>query len=995
MAAANIVCPKCGTSTAPGVPRCPRCTSPLDSDATINFAAEPTLDVSSQPTADLSEGDRTRSISDTDMALTRAKTWASVSASDSSGLVSPGSVIGDRYEIIRTLGEGGMGAVYEARDREVDRTVALKVIKPELASNQGILQMFKQELVLARQVTHQNVIRIYDLGLAGGLRFITMQFVEGQDLKSLLTEKGKLTPEEATEIMVQTCAGLDAAHKQNVVHRDLKPQNIMIDKQGNALVMDFGLALDTATSNTDGILMGTPQYMSPEQARREEVDARSDLFSVGVVFYSLLTGSLPVDAPTLKAALKQRATEQIPPPIEKDPTIPKALNDVIVKCIALDRDNRYQSAAEVIYDLQVWQGVIVPSNTKRWKQATAGVAVLLVATVGFITFTILRRPVPAPKPVTLLVADFANHTGEKVLDGTLEPLFVTNMEGASFINAYNRGQARQEASQMRPGASVLNEDLARLVAVRDGLNVVISGDIAKSGDAYSITAKAVDAVTGKPLADSQARAASKEKLASALVQLAQPLRKALGDRTPSSSGVEAAETFSAASLEAAQDYSLGQEAQFQGKYDEAMEYFKKAVALDPNMGRAYSGMGVIYRNRGARIEAEQNLKIALSKIGNMSQRERYRTRGAYYVTIGNYEKAADEYKTLLSQFPADNVGHANLSICDLYARNLTAAIDEGRKAVEIYPQNVNQRNNLASYLMYAGKLDEAVREADKVLKVNPNFERAYVVKALAALAGGKPEEAAAEYEKAGKVSARGASYRSIGLADLAMFEGRTADAIVLLQEGIKVDLAGQRNEWMAEKQVALAQALLMEGKRPAAAVAAGRAVEATKEVGLHFLAARVFVEAGQEAKARAEAQDLARKFESEPQAYAKLIEGELALKKGNAREAVQFMQEARKLGDLWIGRYDLGRAYLAGEAYTEADSEFDACLRRRGEAASLFVDVMPTYSYLPPLYYYIGRAQEGLSSPSATETYKKFLAIKAKAAGDPMVADARKRIAGK
>ncbi|MGH9595094.1 MAG: tetratricopeptide repeat protein, partial [Bryobacteraceae bacterium] len=357
-----------------------------------------------------------------------------------------------------------------------------------------------------------------------------------------------------------------------------------------------------------------------------------------------------------------------------------------------------------------------------------------------------------------------------MLDGTLEPLLGEAMDGASFIYNYPRSQARAEAGQVQPGATSLDEKLARLVAVREGLNVVVSGAISKAGSGYAVSLKAVDPVTGNTVAQSQIKAPSKEKLLASLASLAQPIRKALGDRTPAAKQAEAAETFTASSLEAAHAYSQGQDAQFAGKYDEAAKDYQQAVNLDPDMARAYSGIGVVYRNQGDLDKAEEYLKLAMSKPG-MSPREAYRTRGAMYITKGSFEKAVDEYTTLLKQFPADNVGHANVAIAYLYLRNLPRAVEEGRKAIEIYPKNVAQRNNLAAYLLYSGKFDEAAKEADEVLKLNPAFERAYVAKALGALASGNVDQASAFYEQVGKVSARGLSYRSLGLADIALFQG--------------------------------------------------------------------------------------------------------------------------------------------------------------------------------------------------------------------------------
>src|SRR5579863_2872885 len=276
-----------------GAQNSPKSTTPLDPDATApgipaNSMAIP-ADWSVPPTSQ-SVADARRSVSS----------------------LSPGSMLGNRYQIIKILGEGGMGAVYQARDTELERTVALKVIRPELAGQPEILQRFKQELILARKITHRNVIRIFDLGEASGVKFITMEFIEGHDLKSELTKEKKLAPERAVEVMQQVCLALEAAHSEGVVHRDLKPQNIMLDNKGRASVMDFGIArsLEFGGMTQTGSLIGTPEYMSPEQVRGAHVDARSDIFTFGIIFQEILTGTPPYQAETAMASMFKRTTER-------------------------------------------------------------------------------------------------------------------------------------------------------------------------------------------------------------------------------------------------------------------------------------------------------------------------------------------------------------------------------------------------------------------------------------------------------------------------------------------------------------------------------------------------------------------------------------------------------------------------------------------------------------------------------------------------------------
>ncbi len=290
MAANAMECPQCHSDNPSTAVRCVKCDTPFAFDA-MTMAATPSA-ISTGPAASVPRG------------------WSlpSDAAGASGSALSPGTVLGIRYEIVQLLGQGGMGAVYKARDLELDRLVALKVIRPEMAVNPEILRRFKQELILARQITHRNVIRIFDLGEADGIKFITMEYIEGQDLKSLMTEKGKLSFEETAGIIEQVCLALEAAHAEGVVHRDLKPQNIMIDKQGKAAVMDFGIArsMEPGGMTQTGMLVGTPDYMSPEQVMGEHVDARSDLFTLGVILYELLTGSIPYKADTTQGAMYKR-----------------------------------------------------------------------------------------------------------------------------------------------------------------------------------------------------------------------------------------------------------------------------------------------------------------------------------------------------------------------------------------------------------------------------------------------------------------------------------------------------------------------------------------------------------------------------------------------------------------------------------------------------------------------------------------------------------------
>ncbi|MEO8025412.1 MAG: tetratricopeptide repeat protein, partial [Bryobacteraceae bacterium] len=485
---------------------------------------------------------------------------------------------------------------------------------------------------------------------------------------------------------------------------------------------------------------------------------------------------------------------------------------------------------------------------------------------------------------------------------------------------------------------------------------------------------------------------TKEALLASMTGLARPIRKSLGD-TPVSNKLENPETFTAGSLDAAHSYSRGQEAQLSGKYDDAIKYYSAAIAADPNFGRAYSGLGVVYRNLGQREEAEKYLKLALSKIGQMGERERYRTRGAYYVLGGKFTKAQEEYAALVKQFPSDSAGHANLAIAYLYLRNLPQALEEGKKAVEIYPKNVGQNLNVALYSLYGGDFEGAIRQATETLALNPKFDRAVLVQSLAEMALGKIDKAQASYENMASLSPRGAAAANLGLADALLYGGRTTDAIELLRKGIAADTENKNRNGAIKKNLALASAYLIKGNKASAITACDQAVALGGDENHQLAAAMLYLEAGQPAKARALKAALGQRLETIPQAYAKLIEAEDLARGGKPAEAIQIFQEARQMVDTWIGHFLLGRTYLDAKAFAEADSEFDTCWKRRGEATDLYFDYGPTTRYLPIVLYYQGRSREGLGSPAAAESYKAFLDARAKSEPDAQVRDARKRSA--
>jgi eukaryotic-like serine/threonine-protein kinase len=730
--------------------------------------------------------------------------------------------------------------------------------------------------------------------------------------------------------------------------------------------------------------------MSPEQARAEKLGVRSDLFTVGLILYELTTGHLPPRPAGLKDMLAERGIKQIPPPIEADPQMPRALNDIITRCIQLDPAERYQSTEALIQDLETWLGIRKP-HASNWKILSA-LAALIVLLAGSLLYSLRpRTSAGAHSPVKILVSDFSNQTGNPVLDGTLEPMLSTALEGASFITTYKRGDARKTLSKLS-GSTKLDENSARLIAQREGVGVVVAGSIQRDGSKYAVSARVIDARTNKVIDGESATASTPEELNRAVARIAAGFRKALGDATPKSAQLAAAETFSSQSLEASQQYALAQELQWQGKWDAALEAYRRSTELDPGLGRAYAGMAVILANTGRKQDAENNFKLAMSKIDRMTDREKYRTRGAYYLMERDYEKAIEQFKALEKQFPADSAGIGNLALADFYARNMSGAVDEERRVVALYPDNVLYLNNYGLFAMYAGDFDTAIHESERLLKLNPGFEKAYICLGISQLAQGDETAAAETYSKVAPLSAWGASDSAVGLADMALYQGRPADALSILEAPARADLGANDASRAAAKYVMQAQAWLMKGQSTKAVAAAERASNGSTDESLLYPAAMIFLEAGNSDKALELSQKLSQRLEPDPGAYAKLIEAEVQMTRKDYRGAVRTFQDAQKIADTWLGHFGLGRAYLQAGAFTEADTEFDACLKRRGEATAVFLDDEPSWRYFAPVNYYLGRAREGLRSPGAAEAYQSYLKIREKSANDPLATDAKRRL---
>ena len=623
--------------------------------------------------------------------------------------------------------------------------------------------------------------------------------------------------------------------------------------------------------------------------------------------------------------------------------------------------------------------------------------VLMVLTAAGIALYLRMRPQPGKvsghTPVSVLVADFQNNTGDSLFDNTLEPMFNVALEGASFINGFNRGSARKVAGDLAHSAGVLDEQTSRLVAAKEGIAAIVTGSLSKHGSGYSLSVKAIDALSGKTLASDSVNTASKDALLLEVPKLAVPIRRALGDTTPPSVQLTAMiGTFSTDNIEAVHQYSVGEERLFQGKWDDALQSFSKATQLDPNFSPAYAGMAAASGNLGQLDAAEKYAKLAMVHVDRMTERERYRVRGNYYIWTENWQGCVEEYSELIKQFPVDNIGHSNLAACYARMLDMPKAMEAARQGLEIAPNNILARMNFALYACYASDFKSCERGAKEVLKLNPKYEEGFLVLAYSQLGQGLLPQASDAYQKLEKLSAYGASLAASGFGDLSLYRGDFREGAQFLEKGAAQDLAAANRDAAADKLIMLSYANLLRGEKAAAVSAAERALANSKSVKIRFLAARTFVETGELAKARDLAVSLTSEIQKSPHVYAKLILGEAALEEHDTNQAIELFNEAKERNDTWLGRFDLGRAYLEAGAFTEADAEFERCIQRRGEVLELFMDDVPTYSYLPPVYYYQGRDRQGLKSPDFDKFYRTYLDIRGQSTQDPLVADIRKQL---
>jgi serine/threonine protein kinase/Tfp pilus assembly protein PilF len=789
--------------------------------------------------------------------------------------LSRGAVFANRYEIIEELGRGGMGRLYRVLDIKINQEVAMKILRPEISRDQETIDRFSNELRLARQVAHKNVCRMYHLGEFEETHFIIMEFIPGQDLQSMIKMTKQLSTETAISIAKQINEGLAEAHRLGVIHRDLKPGNVMIDREGNARILDFGIArsLESRGITKSGQLIGTPEYMSPEQAQDTGVDQRSDIYSLGIILYEMLTGKVPFTGDTPISITIKHIEEMPKSPKTMAPQIPDILDQLIMKCLAKNKEYRYKTAGEMNKELKEIQESIkdtkkIPKMQKpgTFKEFTRPFGLpkyffpFLVLILAAALVLVIWKPwsgrqgVPAPteKP-SLAILYFKNNTGDATLDHwrtALSDLLITDLSQSQYLQVLSGENMFDILDQLNQlDATTYSSDLIRDLARRGGVENVLVGNYTKAGNMFRINVTLQDANSGELIGSESVQGTGERSFYSMVDELTRRVKEnfQIPDEIVAADIDEQVGQITTSSPEALRLFTEGSEYIRQADYGCAIQSLEAATEIDPEFAMAYEAIATAYNNLGYTSEAREYFQKAFEFSERVSERELYQIRGEYFrSTEETLGQAIEAYERLLVLYPED--GDANNRLGLIYR-----SIEEWDKAIERYEICIEKRYdrfffyvNAAETFMAKGMYERAGHilelyldeyedeawihgsyavnylcqrqfefahiEADRAKEIDPSHFHAIWIKGDIYHAQEDFFHAEAEYQKLSREDEEVARlYGWDCLGDLYVSQGRWDDAVAQITQALQLAESVEERPWQVWLSARLAYMYMRQG----------------------------------------------------------------------------------------------------------------------------------------------------------------------------------------
>lgn len=788
-----------------------------------------------------------------------------------------GSFFAGRYQVIEELGKGGMGRVYKVLDTEVNAKVALKLIRGEISDDPETVERFRNELKTARDISHKNVCRMYDLGKEAGSYFITMEYVPGEDLKSMIRMSGQLGVGTAVAFARQICEGLAEAHKRGVVHRDLKSQNIMVDREGTARIMDFGIARTAKVKGLTGagVMIGTPEYMSPEQVEAKEVDARSDIYSLGIILYEMVTGRLPFEGGTpFSVGLKQKS-EPPPDPRILNPQIPEELGRLILHCLEKDKARRFQRVDEVLAALSGLEPGLPttlrtaprrakPLTTREitvkftlrslWKPAAV---ILVLAAVAFVAVRLLTHkeflPVPTDKP-SLAIMPFRNNTGDRDLDHwrrMLSGLLVADLAQSKYLRVLSEDRLADILSRLgQKDAESHASGVLKDVAAMGGVKHILQGSYAKAGEEFRINVLLIEAKTGEHVGSGSVAGTGLNSVFAMVDELTWKIKAdiKLSQAEIASDIDREISQITTASPQAFSYYTEGRRHHDSGENRRSIQLMDKALEIDPGFAMAYRSKAMSYNNLGLFNEEEAYLRKALEFSDRLTDEERLVIQGDIFRNSElTWDQAIEAYEKLLEVHPEHSIANHNLAMTymdleewdraiekyEICVRSRTAFVPsytqlaqayrsrelyaKARKMLEEYIRNFADHAEIRSDLAYVfidqGDLRSAQVEVDRALAIDPNDPNAMVARGDLDLCLGDLAGAGAMYRKLlGTGEPMAYAFGVARMGNLLRLEGRFREAEEVWREALRYSENHGQPQWIRIAAEGLADVCLRSGK---------------------------------------------------------------------------------------------------------------------------------------------------------------------------------------